>query len=109
MNSVALNLARPIGSTNIGVIPRELKENIEEASEEFAEKDIDKEIEEFGKKFSERKTRRRNGKYMEFTERATDGGRDTLSDINLGMNVLASGIRVVSAILTILGADDTTR
>ena len=108
MNSVASNLARPIGSTNIGVIPNYLKEGIEKANEQFSgETDVDKKIEEIGEKLGDMQKARRNGKYMrDFEGRQS---RDTLSNINLGMSVLASTIKVVSAVLTILGADDTTR
>jgi len=107
MNSVASNIARPIGSTNIGVIPNYLKEGIEKANEQFSgETDIDKKIEEFGEKFGDMQKARRNGKYMRNFEGRQS--RDTLSNINLGMSVLASTIKVVSALLTILGADDTT-
>ena len=109
MNSVALNIARPIGSTNVGVVPEYLKDDIKQASETFVETDVDKKIAEFGKKFSTRKPRR-NGKFLGYNALSSARqSRDTLSDINLGMSVLASSIKVVSAILTILGADDSTR
>ena len=35
--------------------------------------------------------------------------QDTISNINWGMTVIANGIKVISAILTILGTDDTDR
>jgi hypothetical protein len=114
MNSVALSLARPVGSTNVGVIPNYvLKEDVKRASESFEETDVGKKIDEFESMFGDVRKTRRNGKYFGdavFSGKATDAtGRDTLTDINLGMSVLASTIKVVSAILTILGADDTTR
>ena len=35
--------------------------------------------------------------------------QDTVSDINWGMTILANGIKVISAILTIIAVDDTDR
>ena len=117
MNAVAVSLGQPIGSTNIGVIPKNFLNNeIQSASEAFvAEKSLGEAVEKYGKKKGE-KIRRRNGKFM--GNKKEDGDRsltevqsrrDTLTDINLGMSLLASTIKVVSAVLTILGADDTTR
>ena len=128
MNTVAVSLGQPIGSTNMGVIPKNfLNSEIQSASEAFvAEKDLSEAIEKYEKKGE--KMRRRNGKFMGGNKEAKkemeeeDGDsrsdssltevqsrRDTLTDINLGMSLLASTIKVVSAVLTILGADDTTR
>ena len=126
MNTVAVSLGQPIGSTNIGVIPKNfLNTEIQSASEAFvAEKDLSEAVEKYEKKGE--KMRRRNGKFMGGNKEAKkdeEGGdsrsdssltevqsrRDTLTDINLGMSLLASTIKVVSAVLTILGADDTTR
>ena len=128
MNTVAVSLGQPIGSTNMGVIPKNFLNNeIQSASEAFvAEKDLSEAIEKYEKKGE--KMRRRNGKFMGGNKEAKkemeeeDGDsrsdssltevqsrRDTLTDINLGMSLLASTIKVVSAVLTILGADDTTR
>ena len=128
MNTVAVSLGQPIGSTNMGVIPKNFLNNeIQSASEAFvAEKDLSEAIEKYEKKGE--KMRRRNGKFMggnkevkkEMEEEDGDSRsdssltevqsrRDTLTDINLGMSLLASTIKVVSAVLTILGADDTTR
>ena len=128
MNTVAVSLGQPIGSTNMGVIPKNFLNNeIQSASEAFvAEKDLSEAIEKYEKKGE--KMRRRNGKFMGSNKEAKkemeeeDGDsrsdssltevqsrRDTLTDINLGMSLLASTIKVVSAVLTILGADDTTR
>ena len=119
MNTVAVSLSQPIGSTNIGVIPKNFLNNeIQSASEAFvAEKDLGEAVEKYEKKKGE-KMRRRNGKFMGGNNKEdgrsdslTDiqSRRDTLTDINLGMSLLASTIKVVSAVLTILGADDTTR
>ena len=124
MNTVAVSLGQPIGSTNTGVIPKNFLNNeIQLASEAFvAEKNLGEAVEKYEKKGE--KIRRRNGKFMGGNKEATkeeDGDsrsdsladvqsrRDTLTDINLGMSLLASTIKVVSAVLTILGADDTTR
>ena len=128
MNTVAVSLGQPIGSTNMGVIPKNFLNNeIQSASEAFvAGKDLSEAIEKYEKKGE--KMRRRNGKFMGGNKEAKkemeeeDGDsrsdssltevqsrRDTLTDINLGMSLLASTIKVVSAVLTILGADDTTR
>ena len=128
MNTVAVSLGQPIGSTNMGVIPKNFLNNeIQSASEAFvAGKDLSEAIEKYEKKGE--KMRRRNGKFMggnkevkkEMEEEDGDSRsdssltevqsrRDTLTDINLGMSLLASTIKVVSAVLTILGADDTTR
>ena len=127
-NTVAVSLGQPIGSTNMGVIPKNFLNNeIQSASEAFvAEKDLSEAIEKYEKEGE--KMRRRNGKFMggnkevkkEMEEEDGDSRsdssltevqsrRDTLTDINLGMSLLASTIKVVSAVLTILGADDTTR
>ena len=118
MNAVAVSLGQPIGSTNIGVIPKNFLNNeIQSASEAFvAEKSLGEAVEKYGKKKGE-KIRRRNGKFMGGGNKDGDRSlgqevqsrRDTLTDINLGMSLLASTIKVVSAVLTILGADDTTR
>ena len=122
MNTVAVSLSQPIGSTNIGVIPKIFLNNeIQLASETYvAEKDLGEALEKYEKKVDKSK-RRRNGKYMGHKEEEEMGKsrsdslteaqsrRDTLTDINLGMSLLASTIKVVSAVLTILGADDTTR
>ena len=119
MNTVAVSLGQPIGSTNIGVIPKNFLNNeIQSASEAFvAEKSLGEAVEKYEKQGE--KIRRRNGKFMGGNrEKEEDGDRsltevqsrrDTLTDINLGMSLLASTIKVVSAVLTILGADDTTR
>ena len=118
MNTVAVSLGQPIGSTNIGVIPKNFLNNeIQSASEAFvAEKSLGEAVEKYEKQGE--KIRRRNGKFMGNKEKEEDGDRsltevqsrrDTLTDINLGMSLLASTIKVVSAVLTILGADDTTR
>ena len=124
MNTVAVSLGQPIGSTNIGVIPKNFLNNeIQSASQAFvAEKNLGEAVEKYEKKGE--KIRRRNGKFMGGNKEAKeeeDGDsrsdsltdvqsrRDTLTDINLGMSLLASTIKVVSAVLTILGADDTTR
>ena len=122
MNTVAVSLGQPIGSTNTGVIPKNFLNNeIQLASEAFvAEKNLGAAVEKYEK--TGEKIRRRNGKFMGGNKEAKeDGGsrsdsladvqsrRDTLTDINLGMSLLASTIKVVSAVLTILGADDTTR
>ena len=123
MNTVAVSLGQPIGSTNTGVIPKNFLNNeIQLASEAFvAEKNLGEAVEKYEKKGE--KIRRRNGKFMGGNKEAKkeDGDsrsdsladvqsrRDTLTDINLGMSLLASTIKVVSAVLTILGADDTTR
>ena len=117
MNAVAVSLGQPIGSTNIGVIPKNFLNNeIQSASEAFvAEKSLGEAVEKYGKKGE--KIRRRNGKFMGGGNKDGDRSlgqevqsrRDTLTDINLGMSLLASTIKVVSAVLTILGADDTTR
>lgn len=125
MNTVAVSLSQPIGSTNIGVIPKIFLNNeIQLASETYvAEKDLGEALEKYEKKVDKSK-RRRNGKYMGHKEEEEEeemgnsrsdslteaqSRRDTLTDINLGMSLLASTIKVVSAVLTILGADDTTR
>ena len=122
MNTVAVSLSQPIGSTNIGVIPKIFLNNeIQLASETYvAEKDLGEALEKYEKNVDKSK-RRRNGKYMGHKEEEEMGNsrsdslteaqsrRDTLTDINLGMSLLASTIKVVSAVLTILGADDTTR
>ena len=121
MNTVAVSLSQPIGSTNIGVIPKIfLNDEIQLASETYvAEKDLGEALEKYEKKVDKSK-RRRNGKYMGHKEEEMGNSRsdslteaqsrrDTLTDINLGMSLLASTIKVVSAVLTILGADDTTR
>ena len=121
MNTVAVSLSQPIGSTNIGVIPKIFLNNeIQLASETYvAEKDLGEALEKYEKKVDKSK-RRRNGKYMGHKEEEMGNSRsdslteaqsrrDTLTDINLGMSLLASTIKVVSAVLTILGADDTTR
>ena len=116
MNTVAVSLGQPIGSTNIGVIPKNFLNNeIQSASEAFvAEKSLGEAVEKYEKQGE--KIRRRNGKFMGNKEKDGDRSltevqsrRDTLTDINLGMSLLASTIKVVSAVLTILGADDTTR
>ena len=121
MNTVAVSLGQPIGSTNIGVIPKTFLNNeIQSASEAFvAEKNLEEAIEKFDKDGEEK--RRRNGKFMGEKEEQEDGDRrsdslaeaqsrrETLTDINLGMSLLASTIKVVSAVLTIPGGDDTTR
>ena len=122
MNTVAVSLGQPIGSTNTGVIPKNFLNNeIQSASEAFvAEKNLGEAVEKYEKKGE--KIRRRNGKFMGGNKEAKEDGdsrsdsladvqsrRDTLTDINLGMSLLASTIKVVSAVLTILGADDTTR
>ena len=124
MNTVAVSLSQPIGSTNIGVIPKIFLNNeIQLASETYvAEKDLGEALEKYEKNVDKSK-RRRNGKYMGHKEEEEEemgnsrsdslteaqSRRDTLTDINLGMSLLASTIKVVSAVLTILGADDTTR
>ena len=121
MNTVAVSLSQPIGSTNIGVIPKIFLNNeIQLASETYvAEKDLGEALEKYEKNVDKSK-RRRNGKYMGHKEEEMGNSRsdslteaqsrrDTLTDINLGMSLLASTIKVVSAVLTILGADDTTR
>ena len=125
MNTVAVSLSQPIGSTNIGVIPKIFLNNeIQLASETYvAEKDLGEALEKY-KKNVDKSKRRRNGKYMGHKEEEEEeemgnsrsdslteaqSRRDTLTDINLGMSLLASTIKVVSAVLTILGADDTTR
>ena len=122
MNTVAVSLGQPIGSTNTGVIPKNFLNNeIQSASEAFvAEKNLGAAVEKYEK--TGEKIRRRNGKFMGGNKEAKEDGdsrsdsladvqsrRDTLTDINLGMSLLASTIKVVSAVLTILGADDTTR
>ena len=121
MNTVAVSLSQPIGSTNIGVIPKIFLNNeIQLASETYvAEKDLGEALEKYENNVDKSK-RRRNGKYMGHKEEEMGNSRsdslteaqsrrDTLTDINLGMSLLASTIKVVSAVLTILGADDTTR
>ena len=121
MNTVAVSLSQPIGSTNIGVIPKIFLNNeIQLASETYvAEKDLGEALEKYEKNVDKSK-RRRNGRYMGHKEEEMGNSRsdslteaqsrrDTLTDINLGMSLLASTIKVVSAVLTILGADDTTR
>ena len=121
MNTVAVSLSQPIGSTNIGVIPKIFLNNeIQLASETYvAKKDLGEALEKYEKNVDKSK-RRRNGKYMGHKEEEMGNSRsdslteaqsrrDTLTDINLGMSLLASTIKVVSAVLTILGADDTTR
>ena len=58
-------------------------------------------ISSFGRKFSEM-VEGRGGRLEEFRG-------DTLSDLNSGLSLLASGIKIVSTILTLLGAENNDR
>ena len=58
-------------------------------------------ISSFGRKFSEM-VEGRGGRLEKFRG-------DTLSDLNSGLSLLASGIKIISTILTLLGAENNDR
>ena len=92
-----------IGSTN-GALPNTHSGNVYYSSDDSEwnnnEVDYGQEIEEWGRRhYHDRRSRRSITSYRQ----------DSISDINWGMTVLANGIKVISAIITILATDETTR
>ena len=100
MNTVAVSLSQPIGSTNIGVIPKIFLNNeIQLASETYvAEKDLGEALEKYEKNVDKSK-RRRNGKYMGHKEEEEEMGNsrsDSLTEAQsreqIRVNNISSGI-----------------
>jgi hypothetical protein len=90
-----------IGSTN-GLLPTIYNEKTYHSNlvNDWSNSDYKNKIEKWGRQYSyDRRARRSVGSYRQ----------DTISDINWGMTVLANGIKVISAIMTILAADNTDR
>ena len=91
-NSVGfVNPGGPIGSTN-GVISTSVNTNDNSyylnGKDELSVNYIKQSIEQFG---------------------AATYRQDTISDINWGMTVIANSIKLISAILTVMSADNTDR
>ena len=94
-----------IGSTNSGVVPfignRFMRENSDDKSD-IIDNLHDKEaaIASFGRRFSD----------MEEKGHSFEEYRgDTLNDISSGLNLVASGIKVITTILSLFGADTVDR
>ena len=97
-----------IGSTNIGVIPvianRFMQDDglksdrNSEINADLGDKEA--KIASFGRKFGDIS---QNGRSLEQYR------GDTLSDISSGLNMLASGIKVITTILSLFGADTVDR
>ena len=120
------SVSSDIGSTNSGVIPvignrftrdshtdREIRTHLSDKHSDIRahlsdqDSDIlahlsDEEatIASFGRKFSEMSERSRS---------LEEYRGDTLSDINSGLNMIASGIKVITTILSLFGADTVDR
>ena len=99
----SIDHTRTIGSTN-GILPNLDIDHTNELNNDndwFTSKDhYQSKIEKWGRKYS-----------IDRRDRISvqSDRQDTLSDINWGMTVLANGIKVISAIMTILAADNTDR
>ena len=90
-----------VGSTNVGVgqfLYHRTRQDIDNDEQTaLIDYDLDEEkITRFGEKFGRKRS------LEEFRS-------DTLSDISSGLNVLASGIRVITTILSLFGADTVDR
>jgi hypothetical protein len=90
----------PIGSTN-GILPK-IDINHANTDNDLITSTVNyqSKIESWGRRYSNDRKARRS---------VQSDRQDTLSDINWGMTVLANGIKVISAIMTILAADNTDR
>ena len=94
-----------IGSTHSGVIPvmadRFMGGNGDNESDIHPDlSDKEAIIVSFGRKFADMEER---GRYLE------EYRGDTLSDISAGLNMLSSGIKVITTILSLFGADTVDR
>ena len=119
-NSASLGYTVTIGSTN-GVIPVTGDHNEQtywsSDTKDWVRGDVDfRKLNELGNRYSSK--RRSKGANADTFRRRRDTlgfsdipsyRQDSISDINWGMTVIANGIKVISAILTILAADDTDR
>ena len=93
---VHIDYASPIGSTN-GILPNIGHQNELNNDDLITSKDnYQSKIESWGRRYSNDRKARRS---------VQSDRQDTLSDINWGMTVLANGIKVISASMTILAAD----
>ena len=88
-----------IGSTN-GVLQNTVYYSSDDSEWKSSDGDYTNYIEEWGKQYSDDRRVRRS---------VSQSRQDTISNINWSMTVLANGIKMISAILTILATDHTDR